>query len=128
MTNSRRPAPTWRDMLTTFIHALLSAQADSVCGAEYGTRTQERINRRNGYRHRDLDTRVGTIDVAIPKLRQGSFFPDWLLPRPIATSWSGSGEECASCRPIRKNPSPAWTPRPGRRSGTPSLTLPRSGP
>ena len=70
-----------RDMLTTFINALLSAQADSVCGAEYGTRSTERTNRRNGYRHRDLDTRAGTIDVAIPKLREGSFFPDWLLTR-----------------------------------------------
>ena len=70
-----------RDMLTTFINALLSAQADSVCGAEYGTRSQDRTNRRNGYRHRDLDTRAGTIDVAIPKLREGSFFPDWLLTR-----------------------------------------------
>ena len=41
----------------------------------------DRTNRRNGYRHRDLDTRVGTIDVAIPKLREGTFFPDWLLER-----------------------------------------------
>lgn len=70
-----------RDMLTTFINALLSAQADTVCGAEYGTRSQERTNRRNGYRRRDLDTRAGTVDVAIPKLREGSFFPDWLLTR-----------------------------------------------
>jgi transposase-like protein len=70
-----------RDMLETFINTLLSAQADSVCGAEYGTRSSERSNRRNGYRHRDLDTRVGTVDVAVPKLREGSFFPDWLLQR-----------------------------------------------
>ena len=70
-----------RDMLDTFINTLLSAQADSVCGAEYGVRSPERSNLRNGYRHRDLDTRVGTIDVAIPKLREGSFFPDWLLQR-----------------------------------------------
>ena len=70
-----------RELLTTFINALLSAQADSVCGAEYGARTAERTNRRNGYRHRDLDTRAGTLDVAIPKLREGSFFPDWLLER-----------------------------------------------
>ena len=41
----------------------------------------ERTNRRNGYRHRDFDTRAGTLDVAIPKLRQGSYFPDWLLER-----------------------------------------------
>jgi transposase-like protein len=52
-----------------------------VCGAEYGARSPERSNRRNGYRHRDLDTRVGTVDVAVPKLREGSFFPDWLLQR-----------------------------------------------
>ncbi len=70
-----------RDMLSTFINTLLSAQADAVCGAEYRTRPEERVNRRNGYRHRPLDTRVGTIDVAIPKLREGSFFPDWLLER-----------------------------------------------
>ncbi|HET7303222.1 MAG TPA: IS256 family transposase [Segeticoccus sp.] len=70
-----------REMLSTFINALLSAQADSVCGAEYGTRTSDRTNRRNGYRHRDLDTRTGTVDVAIPKLREGSFFPEWLLTR-----------------------------------------------
>ncbi|PRY59526.1 mutator family transposase, partial [Knoellia remsis] len=43
-----------RDLLTTFINALLSAQADSVCGAEYGTRSPDRTNSRNGYRHRDL--------------------------------------------------------------------------
>jgi putative transposase len=70
-----------RSMLETFINTLLSAQVDSVCGAEYGVRSEARTNRRNGYRHRDLDTRVGTVDVAVPKLREGSFFPDWLLQR-----------------------------------------------
>ena len=68
-------------LLSTFINALLSAQADSVCGAGYGTRSPERTNSRNGYRHRDLDTRAGTLDVAIPKLREGTFFPEWLLTR-----------------------------------------------
>ena len=70
-----------REMLSTFINTILSAQADAVCGAEYRSRPVERSNRRNGYRHRDLDTRVGTIDVAIPKLREGTFFPEWLLAR-----------------------------------------------
>ena len=65
-----------RELLGSFINSLLSAQADSVCGADYGVRSSERANRRNGYRHRDLDTRVGTLDVAVPKLREGSFFPD----------------------------------------------------
>ncbi len=70
-----------RSMLSTFIQALMAAEADTVCGAEYGERSDERTNTRNGYRHRDFDTRAGTIDVAIPKLRSGSYFPDWLLTR-----------------------------------------------
>jgi transposase-like protein len=68
-----------RQMITTFVQALMGAEADAVCGAEYGVRSEQRTNTRNGYRHRDWDTRVGTIDVAIPKLRSGSYFPDWLL-------------------------------------------------
>ena len=70
-----------RQMLTDFINQILSAQADSVCGADYATVSPQRTNTRNGYRSRQLDTRVGSIDVAIPKLRTGSFFPDWLLER-----------------------------------------------
>jgi len=70
-----------RELLQSFINTLLSAEADAVCGAEYGTSTPERTNRRNGYRHRDFDTRAGTLDVAIPKLREGSYFPEWLLER-----------------------------------------------
>ena len=70
-----------RELLGTFVNALLSAQADSVCGADYGVRSPDRVNSRNGYRHRDLDTRAGTLDLAVPKLREGSFFPDWLLER-----------------------------------------------
>lgn len=70
-----------RSMLTTFIDALMGAEADAVCGAGYGQAGPERTNSRNGYRHRDFDTRAGTLDVAIPKLRQGSYFPDWLLER-----------------------------------------------
>ena len=70
-----------RELLTTFVNALLSAEADAVCGAAYNARTPARVNSRNGYRHRDLDTRVGTLDVAIPKLRAGTYFPEWLLER-----------------------------------------------
>jgi transposase-like protein len=70
-----------RQMLTTFINTLMSAEADAVCGAEYGARSAERTNVRNGYRPREFDTRAGTLEVAIPKLRSGSYFPDWLLER-----------------------------------------------
>jgi hypothetical protein len=66
-------------MVKVFAEALMSAEADAICGAGYGQRSDERVNRRNGYRLREWDTRVGTIELAIPKLRQGSYFPDWLL-------------------------------------------------
>src|SRR4051795_9565835 len=68
-----------RSMLASFVQALMSAEADAVCGADYGSRTVERTNRRNGYRAREWDTRAGTMELAIPKLREGSYFPDWLL-------------------------------------------------
>ena len=70
-----------RSMLSTFVQALMSAEADAICGAAYGERSPERTNSRNGYRTRDFDTRTGTMEVAIPKLREGSYFPDWLLER-----------------------------------------------
>jgi putative transposase len=68
-----------RAMVQDFAEALMSAEADVLCGAGYRERSPERVNRRNGYRERDWDTRVGTIELAVPKLRVGSYFPDWLL-------------------------------------------------
>lgn len=68
-----------RALLQTFAEALMSAEASGLCHAGYGERTDERVNSRNGYRDRRWDTRVGTIDLAVPKLREGSYFPDWLL-------------------------------------------------
>src|SRR5215216_5609434 len=70
-----------RAMLQAFAEALMSADADAVCGAGYGQRNPDRTNTRNGYRRRGWDTRAGSIDLAIPKLREGSYFPDWLLER-----------------------------------------------
>ena len=70
-----------RSLLQNMINQLLSADADQVCGAEWGQASPGRLVQRNGYRHRPLDTRVGTIDVAVPKLRSGSYFPEWLLER-----------------------------------------------
>jgi putative transposase len=70
-----------RELLGTFVQALMSADADAACGAAYGTRSSERTNTRNGYRPRGWDTRTGSIELALPKLRQGSYFPEWLLER-----------------------------------------------
>jgi len=68
-----------REMVKLFCERVMSEEADAICGAPYGERSDERTNRRNGYRSRAWDTRTGTIDLAIPKLREGSYFPDWLL-------------------------------------------------
>jgi putative transposase len=68
-----------RSMLAAFAEALMSAEVSMQCQAAYGERSDERTNSRNGYRERRWDTRVGTIDLAVPKLREGSYFPAWLL-------------------------------------------------
>jgi putative transposase len=70
-----------RQMVQIFAEALMSADADAVCGAAYGQRSPDRRNIRNGYRWRGWDTRAGSIELAVPKLREGSYFPDWLLER-----------------------------------------------
>jgi hypothetical protein len=56
-----------RSMVQTFAEALMGAEADAVCGAGYGERSDQRANTRNGYRRREWDTRAGSIDLAIPK-------------------------------------------------------------
>jgi len=68
-----------REIVKGMVETLMSREANSLCGAPYRKTSEDRINRRNGYRERRWDTRVGTIDLAIPRLRQGSYFPDWLL-------------------------------------------------
>jgi transposase-like protein len=66
-------------MVESVVASLMGAEADALCGAAYGARHPERTNRRNGYRERAWDTRLGTIALPIPKLRHGSYFPEWLL-------------------------------------------------
>ena len=68
-----------REMMQMVVAALMGAEADALCGAGYGELSPGRTNRRNGYRERPWDTRLGTVPLRIPKLRQGSYFPDWLL-------------------------------------------------
>jgi len=68
-----------RSMVKSFADQLMSAEASALCNAGYGEVTASRVNSRNGYRSRDFDTRAGTIELAIPKLRTGSYFPDWLI-------------------------------------------------
>ena len=70
-----------REMIRGFAQRMMDAEVEGLCGAGYGEVSAERVNSRNGYRRREWDTRAGTIELAIPKLRQGSYYPEWLLER-----------------------------------------------
>src|SRR5258708_8362433 len=70
-----------RDMIRGFAQRMMDAEVEQLCGAGYGEVSPDRVNSRNGYRRRDWDTRAGTIEVAVPKLRQGTYYPEWLLER-----------------------------------------------
>jgi transposase-like protein len=70
-----------REMIRGFAQRMMDAEVEVRCGAGYGEVTPDRVNSRNGYRARDWDTRAGTIELAVPKLRQGSYFPSFLEHR-----------------------------------------------
>jgi transposase-like protein len=65
-----------REMVKLMAEGLMDAEAQAQCGAPYGMPSAERANQRNGYRSRRWDTRVGSIELAVPKLRRGSYFPE----------------------------------------------------
>lgn len=67
--------------MAAILNEIMSIQADEACGADYGSRANERVNRRNGYRERSVKTTLGDLDLRIPKLRSGSYFPTDLLER-----------------------------------------------
>jgi transposase-like protein len=73
-----------REMLAYVASQLMELEIGQITGAGHGERTAERTNQRNGYRGRKWETRAGTVDLAIPKLRKGSYFPSFLEPRRAA--------------------------------------------
>src|SRR5215211_4023322 len=73
-----------REMIGFAAQRLMELEAEGLCGAVHGERSPERVNQRNGYRERDWQTRVGTVELRIPKLRQGTYFPAFLEPRRTA--------------------------------------------
>ena len=70
-----------RDMIQYVAQRLMELDTESLCAAAYGERSSERANSRNGYRERLWQTRAGAVDLKIPKLRKGSYFPGFLEPR-----------------------------------------------
>ena len=70
-----------RSALTSFLSEMMRREVEQLCGAAYHERSEDRETSRNGYRERTLSTRLGDIDLEIPKLRTGSYFPSFLTPR-----------------------------------------------
>jgi putative transposase len=66
-----------REMFRAFARQMMDAEVETRCGAGYGEVSPDRVNSRNGYRHRERDTRAGTVEPAIPRLRHGSYFPSF---------------------------------------------------
>jgi transposase-like protein len=73
-----------REMISFAAERLMALESDALCGAGHGERSEGRIKQRNGYRDRDWHTRAGTVELRIPKLRKGSYFPGFLEPRRLA--------------------------------------------
>src|SRR5918993_663400 len=80
----RADADLVREMLAFAAERLMELEVESRTGVPAGARSPERLNHRNGYRERAWDTRVGRVDLAIPKLRRGSYLPSFLEPRRTA--------------------------------------------
>src|SRR5512141_446269 len=73
-----------RQMVQFMAQRLMELDVEGRCGAGYDEKNPERLNSRNGYRERTWDTRAGSVELKIPKLRQGSYFPEFLEPRRTA--------------------------------------------
>jgi transposase-like protein len=73
-----------REMIGFAAQRLMELEAEGLCGAGHGQRSPERVNQRNGYRERDWQTRAGSVELHIPKLRKGAYFPAFLEPRRTA--------------------------------------------
>ncbi len=73
-----------REMIGFAAQRLMELETEGLCGAGPGERSSQRLNHRNGYRDRAWETRAGTVELRIPKLRKGSYFPAFLEPRRLA--------------------------------------------
>jgi putative transposase len=92
-----------REMIREFAQRMMDADVEVRCNAGYGEVTPDRVNSRNGYRRRERDTRAGTVELAIPKLRHGSYFP----------AFASTGGGPSGRWPRWWRPATCWASRPG---------------
>ena len=99
-----------REMIGFTAERLMALEVEGLTGAAHGERSADRITHRNGYRDRSWETRAGTVELKIPKLRKGSYFPGFLEPRRMA--------EKALAAVIQEGLHPGRVDPLGRRSGS----------
>ena len=95
-----------REMVGFAAQRLMELEVESLTGAGHGERSPDRINYRNGYRERDWETRAGTVELRIPKLRRSSYFPGFLEPRRMAECQTASNRDPGSA--CKRDPTAAW--------------------
>ncbi len=80
-----------REALQVLVEGIMDAEVSAQIGAQHGERSPDRVTHRNGYRSREWDTRVGTVELRIPKIRESSYFP------PPEADWSPDGAARRRC-------------------------------
>src|SRR5689334_20642114 len=100
-----------REMIGFAAQRLMELEVDGLTGAAYGEKSQERLVQRNGYRDRSWETRAGTVELRIPKLRKGSYFPGFLEPRRMAEKALTAVVQEAYVRASRPARSTTWCRR-----------------
>ena len=103
-----------REMIGFAVDRLMELEVGAATGAGYGEKNPLRQAQRNGYRDRNCQTRAGTVELRIPKLRKGSYFPSFLEPRRMWADYQEFAGRGTSPETAARNPEPHKGGYPGR--------------